>query len=187
MGLAHVFRAPVCVDARRKGMLSCCVHSGVPCPCPVSLPSPVINLPQLPLPCAGAHRGGRHQRAQCPGTGPPTPHPAAPPSSRCRRAPPSPAACVQRAQWRRPSCAPPFTYTPPCFPSFPLQARAAIDGRMFAGSTVEAAFMQAQEFMEAITPPPTDPAAAAAALAAVVAADAAAAGAPLVAVPPPVM
>ncbi|EFN57106.1 hypothetical protein CHLNCDRAFT_143928 [Chlorella variabilis] len=34
------------------------------------------------------------------------------------------------------------------------QARAAIHGRMFAGSTVQAVFMQPQEFMDAIAPPP---------------------------------
>lgn len=56
---------------------------------------------------------------------------------------------------------------PPC-----TQAREAINGRMFAGNTVEAAFMQAQDFIEAIQPPPAppptilDPAAAAAALSA---------------------
>ena len=34
-----------------------------------------------------------------------------------------------------------------------LQAREAIHGRMFAGSTVEASFMQPQEFLDAIAPP----------------------------------
>lgn len=36
--------------------------------------------------------------------------------------------------------------------SFP-QAREAIHGRMFAGSTVEATFMQPQQFLDAIAPP----------------------------------
>ncbi|KAL4419535.1 hypothetical protein ABPG77_005766 [Micractinium sp. CCAP 211/92] len=61
------------------------------------------------------------------------------------------------------------------------KAREAIDGRMFAGSTVQATFMQPQQFMDAIAPPPVpaaaDPTAAADPLMAALAA--AAAPAPL--------
>ncbi|KAL4433887.1 hypothetical protein ABPG75_000328 [Micractinium tetrahymenae] len=64
------------------------------------------------------------------------------------------------------------------------KAREAVSGRMFAGSTVEATFMQPQQFMDAIVPPPmpeaADPlAAAAAAVADPLAALAAAAAAPV--------
>jgi splicing factor U2AF subunit len=37
------------------------------------------------------------------------------------------------------------------------KAREAIHGRMFAGSTVEAAFLQPQEFLDAIAPPEVPP------------------------------
>lgn len=53
------------------------------------------------------------------------------------------------------------------------QAREAIHGRMFAGSTVEAVFLQPQDFLDAIAPPEA-PAAAAAPAAEAAAAEAAA-------------
>lgn len=72
----------------------------------------------------------------------------------------------RRLEKRLQHCAPTRPLARPSLPNL-RQAREAVHGRMFAGSTVEASFMQPQAFMDAIVPPPTPlPAAPEAALAA---------------------
>ena len=57
-----------------------------------------------------------------------------------------------------PRCHVPDSWPRIARPSAPsAQAREAIDGRMFAGNTIEVAFLQPQEFMDAIVPPELPP------------------------------
>lgn len=55
-------------------------------------------------------------------------------------------------------CKVPYSWPCAAQPSSPsVQAKEAIDGRMFAGNTIEVAFLQPQEFMDAIVPPELPP------------------------------